>query len=111
MAKDWRIVDQAGRRLPFTCENRRYKTNIEKKGSFPHGPHPARGSVTQNYLLVAVGSLTLWLEHVVDKSDDDNECYWLMWYDANGNSTIPLSGVFWKPELAEMAKQLMQFVP
>jgi hypothetical protein len=110
MAKDWRIV-RAGAPVPYTCENRRYKTDLRKGNT--HGPYgSAKGSVTATRLVDHSG-YTLWLEHVVDKNDD-SEAYWLMWYgpkSEGGQPTIPLSGVLNHDELSEMIKELIQYVP
>ncbi|HUZ72960.1 MAG TPA: hypothetical protein VMU87_08235 [Stellaceae bacterium] len=105
MATDHRI-DQNGQRLNFTCENRRYLTDINK--GKPHGAGFAKGSVFDSSLITH-GSYTLWLEHVLEKGTGA-ETYWLMWYDG-GRPTIPLSGVLDKSEIQEMSRQLASFVP
>jgi hypothetical protein len=109
MPRDCRVTDSNGSPLNFTCENGRFKTNLEKGVS--HGPSQAMGSVFPTPLvLVSHSSYTLWLEHVVEKETGD-ECYWLMWYDASGKPTIPMSGIFHKDQLADMTRQLASFVP
>lgn len=109
MAKDHRIVNANGQRLPFTCENSGYRTNLEK--GVPHGSMSQnRGSVFPAPL-VDHGGWSLWLEHVED-TRDATEVYWLMWYDhRDGRPTIPLSGVFSRAELANMISQLAAFLP
>lgn len=108
MALDHRIVGPNGARLPYTCENRAYKTNVAKGRA--HGSlSPSGGSVFDNPL-ITVASYSLWLEHVIDKTTQE-ELYWLMWYKSDGVPTIPLSGVFGKNDLRQMVSQLADFVP
>jgi hypothetical protein len=88
----------------FTCSNKRFETN-QKKG-FPHGQGQAGGSVFQDALYGAGGD-SLWLEHVYDKAEE-NECYWLMWYDEHGNAKLGAGTVFNKKDLKEMAARLIK---
>lgn len=106
MAIDHRLVGASGAKLPFSCGNRRYRTNINK--GVPHGASPTRGSVFPVALINH--GYSLWLEHVEEIGSGD-EVYWLMWYDSNGTPTIPMSGIFDKAELGEMTKQLTGFLP
>ncbi len=109
MATDHRMNGPSGP-VPFTCENRRFRTDVSK--GQPHGKSPAKGAVTGKPL-VDVGGYSLWLEHV-ETTDDDGptgDYYWLMWYDPSGLPTIPMSGVFGPDDLARMVEQLMAFVP
>lgn len=117
MAQDHRIEvkdkGHNGQRLAFTCENRRYRTNI-KKGE-PHSPQSqTQGSVFPSALVNHDG-WSLWLEHVEEKHVEEigtpAEVYWLMWYDPDGRPTIPLSGVFDRTELSAFVGRLAQFVP
>ncbi len=104
--KDFRIV-QNGNRLDYSCENHRFRTNINK--GKPHRTSATGGSVFDN-ALIADGSSSLWLEHAFDKQDN-RECYWLMWYD-NGKPTIPLSGVFERADIEQMVGRLArEFLP
>lgn len=98
-----------GQRIPFSCENSGYLTNINK--GFSHQPYsPTLGNVLDGPL-VDDGYYSVWLEHVVAKGSNE-EFYWLMWYsNADGKSTIPLSSVFKKDGLQQMVSRLMQFVP
>lgn len=108
MAQDHRIIDQNGKRVPFSCENKRFCTNIRK--GFPHQPYSQTlGSVLEKPL-IDYGDASLWLEHVTDK-DCNDYIYWLMWYDSDGRSSIPLSGVFGKRNLETMVERLTRFVP
>jgi hypothetical protein len=91
--------------MPYTCENSRFMTNINKGHS--HGPHAAGGSVFPTPLISH--GYSLWLEHVLDKNDS-SEYFWLMWYDAKGTPTIPASGVFGKNELRDITRRLADFI-
>ena len=42
---DHRIQLLSGERVNFSCENRGYKTDIDRRGSFPHEPSYTLGSV------------------------------------------------------------------
>ena len=90
---------------PYTCENKRFKTNIVR--GKPHGSAAVLGSVFPQALIN--NGYSLWIEHIIDKNDN-SEGFWLMWYDANGAPTIPLSGAMWPNELREMIAQLSKFV-
>lgn len=109
MARDNRRTDPAGNKIDFSCGNDRFWTNIDK--GFPHGASSTRGSALKDPVIPASesGGYSLWLEHVVDANEE--ELYWLMWYDENGKPTIPMSAIFNKEELAAMVKQLVSFVP
>lgn len=108
MAADHRIRTADGRRIPFTCENRRYATDLTE--GFPHGPNrEARGSVLEGPLF-DFGDASIWLEHVIESATGE-KCYWLMWYDAEGRPTIPLSGVFGRPDLERAARALRSLTP
>ena len=106
MAADHRLVDASGARVPFTCANRRYQTDISK--GVAYGLSPTRGSVFDQPLVNH--GYSLWLEHVVQIGTGD-ELYWLMWYDDTGKPTILMSGVFDRDELAHLTGQLATFVP
>ena len=108
MARDHRIIDADGQRVPYSCQNSAYRTNINK--GEPHGPNSeTRGSVFRTSL-VAHGDSSLWLEHVVELQTGA-ELYWLMWYWQDGTPSIPLSGVLNRSELSRMIGQLAQFIP
>src|SRR2546426_8706655 len=106
MAIDHRLTTPAGGRIDFSCDNYGYRTNVNK--GVAHGTSPTRGSVFPTPLVNHSG-FTLWLEHVEEKGSGQ-EVYWLMWYDGNGVPTIPMSGIFDRNELAEMSRQLAQFI-
>lgn len=107
MAQDHRIDSPSGR-VPFSCENRRYRTNISKGES--HSPlSQTRGSVFAAPLIQHDG-YSLWLEHVEER-ETGTELYWLMWYGPEGIPTIPMSGVFDRAELSGMLGRLGGFVP
>jgi len=108
MAYDHRIIDMTGNRINYSCENRRYRTNLRK--GFPHNPSSQTLGNVIEHPLVNSGGYSLWLEHVFE-IDTTEEMYWLMWYDASGKPTIPLSGVFDKNDLGQMVFQLSKFVP
>lgn len=109
MAGGKRLIDKAGNEIVFSCGNKRFWTNIGK--GFPHGASSTRGSALKDPVIPAneSGGYSLWLEHVVDANEE--ELYWLMWYDENGKPTISMSAIFNKEELAAMLKQLVSFVP
>jgi len=107
MAADHRIENANGERRDFTCQNRRYMTDVTM--GHPHGPAgSARGSVL-NAPLFDFGDASIWLEHVVERSGAQEKCFWLMWYDAEGRPTIPLSGVFGAEQLQRAAAALQPF--
>ena len=109
MAKDHRII-QGGVPLSYSCQNYGYRTDAAT--GRPHSSHSTTlGSVTGQPLVQTSEGATLWLEHVEESKNPSQKCYWLMWYDPNGMPTIPLSGVFDRSELGQLAQQLMQFVP
>ena len=100
------LEDESGRPIPFTCKNRRFKTNTEIGKS--HGSCPIRGSVFDEPLIEHDGE-SLWLEHVIEHNTNQ-PYYWLMWY-RDGVPTIPLSGIFDRAEFSRMIGRLVQFVP
>ncbi len=94
----------------FSCFNRRFQTDISR--GFAHGWSQTRGSVVEGPLAGQQGEYSLWLEHVANRDDPaETDIYWLMWYDPEGNPTIPLSGILHREELADMVRGLMAFVP
>lgn len=102
MSRDHRVVIE-GRQVPFSCENRRFRTNLG--AGEPHSPFSdSRGSAIAGPLVLHDG-YSLWLEHVEEIESGVN-LYWLMWYDNNGVPTIPLSGVFDETELKRMTTLL-----
>jgi len=102
-------IQRRGRFLDFTCENVRYKTNT-RRGK-PHGTNPTPGSVfTEPLAGTQAKGYSLWLEHVIEKRSRDGGLYWLMWYE-NGIPTIPMSGVFRKEDIANMARLLTSLIP
>lgn len=108
MTQDHRILESSGRRVSFSCKNRRYRTNIAK--GVAHSPlSQTLGSVFPAPLIQHNGH-SLWLEHV-EEIETSTELYWLMWYDSQGLPTIPLSGVFDRVELSAMVSRLTDFVP
>lgn len=87
--KDNRII-QNGTSLDFTCENRRFKTDVQR--GFAHYPgNNYLGSVTDTPLYDD-GGFSLWLEYVVNVNDPNDKCLWFMWYQ-DGWPTIPMSAV------------------
>lgn len=103
-------IEQDGQRIDYTCANRRFRTDIAK--GEPHGQHPSRGSVFREPLAGSQdeGEYSLWLEHVVATDDPNDECYWLMWY-RNGLPTIPLSGILYRQDIANMQRLFASFIP
>lgn len=89
--------------MPFTCENRRYCTNIAK--GHPHGSGQPGGSVFPDPIFE--DGYSLWLEHVIEPATGD-EAYWLMWYDKNGKPTLRSSGVLNKADLRVLANKLIE---
>jgi hypothetical protein len=92
--------------MPFTCENRRYQTNVDK--GFEHGPGNPRGSVFDTAVFENDG-YSLWLEHVIEPKTGE-EVFWLMWYDPSGNPTIRASGVFNRDDFKQIVGKLTEFV-
>ncbi len=91
---------------PYTCRNKRFQTDLSN--GEPHGVGNAAGSVFDEPLIESDG-YSLWLEYVVDHKFGD-KCFWLMWYDVNGEPTIPLSGIFNLDQLREMNSRLASFI-
>ena len=107
MSRESRILIN-GEAKDFSCKNRRYATDI-KKGN-PHGKYSkTRGSVFPEPLIIVSNGSTLWLEYVTEENEEN--IYWLMWYDSDGKPTIPLSAVFNNDDLGNMIKQLTKFIP
>ncbi|GEL42841.1 hypothetical protein MEX01_34320 [Methylorubrum extorquens] len=102
MAARHRLNGQA-----YTCKNYRFWTDTTK--GVAHGPGQVDGSVFASPLINS-GAYTLWLEHVVDNSEGFNDPLWLMWYDDQGDPTIPLSGVFDKEQLKDVVARLSAFI-
>jgi hypothetical protein len=102
-------IMQAGIPTPFTCTNYRFETNIQK--GEPHGNSATLGSVFRDPLIQNADGYSLWLEHAIQK-DTRDEYYWLMWYDQQGKPTIPMSGIFARCDLEQMAGRLARdFLP
>ena len=95
-------------RVPFSCENSKFKTNLQKGNS--HNPKSQTGGNVLESALLIDSEASLWLEHVIDKNTDD-ELYWLMWYNSSGFPIMPMSSVFNKNQLEEMVAGLTKFVP
>lgn len=108
MARDHRI-ERDGRRLDYTCENRRFRTDTTK--GHTHGEQPTRGSVFSQALAGSQepDQFSLWLEHVVAVNDPDDECYWLMWYQ-NGFPTVPLSSILHREDIVNMERLFASFL-
>ena len=96
--------------IAYTCSNSRFHTDITK--GHPHGAGQARGSVFGQGVLPAsaAGGYSLWLEYVIEPKTGDDDWFWLMWYDSNEDPTIPLSGVFKRRQIQEMARRLSDFI-
>ena len=109
---DHRVVDERGSRIAFSCANRRFETDLGCGQR--HRSSPTLGSVTGEPL-VSDPEYSLWLEHVRDRHDEargrEEGLYWLIWYNDEQKPVIPLSAVFNRQQLANMARQLMQFLP
>jgi hypothetical protein len=93
--------------MRFFCKNRRFETDVSK--GFPHYGE-SKGSVFDGPLRRS-GNYSLWLEHVIQPNDPDEELYWLMWYDQNGRPTIPESAVFNKADIQELLRNLGSLIP
>lgn len=97
------IYTPEGDQLRYTCKNARFKTDIHQ--GFAHAPYSVtRGSVLERPL-VESAEATLWLEHVKEIGGPA-DLFWLMWYDAGGIPTIPLTAVFGCEALKEMIRRL-----
>lgn len=108
MTSDHRIRATDGRRIPFTCENRRYMTDVTV--GLPHAPNgEALGSALDGPLF-DFGDASIWLEHVVERATGE-KCYWLMWYGSDGRPTIPLSGLFDRGDIERAAQALRSLNP
>lgn len=84
------IIDENGKRLPFTCKNTIYSTDINK--GYKHGKISTRGNFLRKAIATYEGN-TLWLEHVIDRNGIDN-LLWFIWYDKEGYPKTPGSTVF-----------------
>ena len=102
MAARHRLGGQA-----YTCENRKFHTDTN--AGHPHGPNQAKGSVFTTPLYQAP-THSLWLEYLVDKDAGNWEPMWFMWYDGNGDPTIPASGAFDKSSLNDIVARLSAFI-
>lgn len=100
-------IEQQGQRLDYTCENRAFRTRIEM--GLSHGEHQVQGSVF-NEPLYFDGQYSLWLEHVLNKRDENEQCYWLMWYQ-NGQPTVPLSSIMRRDDVIHMQTLLASLIP
>lgn len=85
-----------GKQVKFTCENRKFKTNVNKGN---------KGSVTKKPLHDD-GVFTMRLEHVIEKKNN-NECFWFMWYK-NGRPLLTMSSVFEKEDLFQIIENLKE---
>jgi hypothetical protein len=94
-------------RQKFTCANNRFRTNTAK--GYSHSGDETKGSVFKEPLLRSDDGCTLWLEHVCD-TKNDSETFWLMWHDADVNSTVPMSSVIDGGKIKEMASRLAMFI-
>ena len=92
--------------IAYTCANSRFRTDVRK--GRPHGPAGALGSVF-DAPLVQTTSHSLWLEFV-EEPGTSWEPFWLMWYDASGNPTMPMSSVFDRSQVQEMTARLASFI-
>ena len=99
-----RKTTEAGDPIAFTCRNRRFETLDEGYLHRPGDTH--RGSVFPDPLFAnELG--TLFLEHVFDTRNPEDELYWLMWYDQHGNPQLGASSVFGPGEVVEIGRQLV----
>ncbi len=87
-------IEQNGIPLDFTCENKRFKTDITKGHN---------GSVTENYLYEEDGEV-LSLEYVIDKING-NSIYWFMWYK-DGIPKLATSAVMDETAITEVIKNI-----
>ena len=107
------MTSVAGQNIPFTHENRRFRTNIGHKKGFSHAPlGNAKGNVFDTQLYQDA-TLSLWLEHVCDKQEPnrDGTIYWLIWYDANSRSKIPAPPVRECDDIATLVAKLTSSHP
>jgi hypothetical protein len=104
MAKDHRI-EHNGERLNCTCENWRYKTKTDV--GHAHGSYDTLGSVFERPLAEGDG-YSLWLEHVTNKDEPSQECYWLMWY-RGGRPTISMSGILRRCHIEEIGRRFVSY--
>ena len=100
MGKDHRIEGK-----PFTCQNAHFETDTSKGER--HHRAEAKGSVFTTPLVSS--GYTLWLEYVRDKKGGP-DVFWLMWYDAEGVPTIPMSGIMSLEQVRSMTARLSDFI-
>jgi hypothetical protein len=108
MANDHRLTGLDGGRLPFTCGNRRFMTDLSRGYAHSVLHADSTGSVLPDAVF-DFGEASIWLEHVVDRHSGER-CFWLMWYNAEGKPTIPMSGVFGVDEIERASSALRDFV-
>jgi hypothetical protein len=102
-------IERDGMRLDYTCENARFRTNIDMGET--HAGYQSRGSVFREPLVLNEDDYSLWLEHVSDRRNPDERYYWLMWCDPSGHPTIPMSGILSREHIANMQRLLASFIP
>lgn len=81
-------INDGTRDLPFTCENRGYRTDISH-GYEHHQGEGYRGSATRTAIYEEEGDYSLWLEHAVKVSNSNDRTLWLIWYTPDGRPSIP----------------------
>ena len=89
-----------------------YATNTRK--GLSHGNAAARGCVIGTPI-GKEGRRTLWLEYARRKGSrrrpEDEQYFWLVWYDSAGKPLTPESAVFRKRDLQNLLSSLLEYVP
>jgi hypothetical protein len=96
----------------WRTEGEQYATHTRK--GLPHGNTSVRGCVIRTPI-GKEGRRTLWLEYARAKGGrkrpDDEQFFWLVWYDAAGRPLTPGSAVFRKADLQNLLSSLLEYVP
>lgn len=92
--------------MAFTNENSRFKTDVTL--GFTHGSNQPKGSVFEGPIAGVQGrDYTLWLEHVVQKSDGE-KLYWFVWYSPSGESATQTTAILHREDVLKTISQLIQ---
>ena len=96
----------------WRTEGDQFATNTRK--GLPHGNVPVRGCVIGTPI-GKEGRRTLWLEYAKTKGKrgrpEDDQFFWLVWYDSAGRPLTPNSAVFRKQDLQNLLSSLLEYVP
>jgi len=82
----------------FTCKNGRYRTDDSVGICVGEG---SPGSVFPGALITGKEH-SLWLEKVIDTKQLGRDCYWLIWYFANGDAEFQSSPILNRYEYTQL---------